>query len=138
DYARIRDLIAATIPGFADFNQRLQQPGGFYLGNAAALREWKTPSGRAEFKPHPLPADVLPARARRSGSPDLILQTMRSHDQYNTTLYGLDDRYRGVRGMRKVVFVNPDDIRRLGLSAGQQEALVSLWSYVIVRLGDGL
>ncbi|RRV15595.1 FdhF/YdeP family oxidoreductase [Pseudomonas saudiphocaensis] len=137
DYARIRDLIAATIPGFADFNQRLQQPGGFYLGNAAARREWKTPSGRAEFKAHPLPADVLPARARRSGSPDLILQTMRSHDQYNTTLYGLDDRYRGVRGMRKVVFVNPDDIRRLGLAAGQQVDLVSLWDDGIERRVSG-
>lgn len=137
DYARIRDLIAATIPGFADFNQRLQQPGGFYLGNAAACREWKTPSGRAEFKAHPLPADVLPARARRSGSPDLILQTMRSHDQYNTTLYGLDDRYRGVRGMRKVVFVNPDDIRRLGLAAGQQVDLVSLWDDGIERRVSG-
>lgn len=137
DYARIRDLIAATIPGFADFNQRLQQPGGFYLGNAAACREWKTPSGRAEFKAHPLPADVLPARARRSGSPDLILQTMRSHDQYNTTLYGLDDRYRGVRGMRKVVFVNPDDIRRLSLAAGQQVDLVSLWDDGIERRVSG-
>ena len=86
-------------PGFAGFDHRLHRPGGFYLGNAAARREWSTASGRAEFKAHALPADLLPERARRAGiGADLILQTLRSHDQYNTTLYGLDDRYRGVRG----------------------------------------
>ena len=64
---------------------------------------------------------------------DLILQTLRSHDQYNTTLYGLDDRYRGVKGMRDVVFVNPADIHRLGLEAGQQVDLLSLWDDGIER-----
>jgi len=134
DYARIRELIEATIPGFAGFDRRLHRPGGFYLGNAAARRQWNTPSGRAEFKVHPLPAELLPEQARQSGADaDLVLQTLRSHDQYNTTLYGLDDRYRGVKGMREVVFVNPDDIRRLGLEAGQRVDLVSLWDDGIER-----
>ena len=138
DYARIRELIAATIPGFAGFDHRLHRPGGFYLGNAAARREWNTASGRAEFKAHALPADLLPEQARWPGmKADFILQTLRSHDQYNTTLYGLDDRYRGVKGMRKVVFVNPADIQRLGLEAGQQVDLVSLWDDGIERRVSG-
>ncbi len=134
DYARIRELIAATIPGFTGFDHRLHRPGGFYLGNAAARREWNTASGRAEFKALSLPADLLPEQARHDGmEADLILQTLRSHDQYNTTLYGLDDRYRGVKGMRDVVFVNPADIQRLGLEAGQQVDLISLWDDGIER-----
>ncbi|MBA1275972.1 FdhF/YdeP family oxidoreductase [Stutzerimonas azotifigens] len=138
DYSRIRSLIAATIPGFADFNERLRHPGGFYLGNSAAERHWATPSGRACFSACALPQDLLPQQVRRSGrTPDLTLQTLRSHDQYNTTLYGLDDRYRGVRGMREVVFVNPQDIARLGLAAGQQVDLVSLWDDGLERRVEG-
>jgi molybdopterin-dependent oxidoreductase alpha subunit len=127
DYARIRQLIAETVPGFADFNSKLAQPGGFYLGNAAGARQWQTATGRAQFMAHTLPEQLLPAEARSQGEPDLILQTLRSHDQYNTTVYGLDDRYRGVRGMREVIFVNPEDIQRLGLAPGQKVDLVSLW-----------
>ncbi|MNZ84593.1 putative oxidoreductase [compost metagenome] len=138
DYARIRALIGDTIPGFADFEQRLAQPGGFYLGNAAARRQWSTASGRAEFKDHALPDDLLPEQVRsQAAQPDLILQTLRSHDQYNTTLYGLDDRYRGVKGMREVVFVNPADIQRLGLTPGQKVDLLSLWDDGIERRVQG-
>ncbi len=134
DYARIRELIEATIPGFADFNAKLKQPGGFYLGNAAARRTWNTASGRAQFKHHPLPLDLVPAEASRDGqTPDLILQTLRSHDQYNTTLYGLNDRYRGVKGMREVVFVNPSDLQRLGFENGEVVDLISLWDDGIER-----
>ncbi|MFC3607964.1 FdhF/YdeP family oxidoreductase [Stutzerimonas tarimensis] len=133
DYSRIRELIADTIPGFANFNARLQQRGGFYLGSAAARHKWNTASGRAGFRPNSLPEHLLPAEVRSQGEPDLILQTLRSHDQYNTSLYGLDDRYRGVKGMREVVFVNPEDIRRLGLEAGQKVDLVSLWDDGIER-----
>lgn len=134
DYARIRTLIQETIPGFADFEQRLSLPGGFYLGNAAARRQWNTASGRAEFHNHQLPEDLLPEQVRNQAEkPDLILQTLRSHDQYNTTLYGLDDRYRGVKGMRKVLFINAEDIARLGLEAGQQVDLLSLWDDGIER-----
>ena len=131
DYARIRALIADTIPGFTDFNQRLEQPGGFYLGNAAAERRWNTPSGHAQFQANALPEHLLHEGIRARGEvPDLILQTLRSHDQYNTSIYGLDDRYRGVSGQRDVVFVNASDILRLGYAPGQKVDVLSLW-------GDG-
>ncbi|WNW14308.1 FdhF/YdeP family oxidoreductase [Pseudomonas sp. DTU_2021_1001937_2_SI_NGA_ILE_001] len=132
DYSRIRSLIADTIPGFKDFNQRLEQPGGFYLGNSAGSRRWNTASERANFKANLLPGSLIDERMLASGQkPDLILQSMRSHDQYNTTIYGLDDRYRGVKGQREVVFANEADIMRLGFQPGQKVDLVSLW-------GDGL
>ncbi|MDN7143902.1 FdhF/YdeP family oxidoreductase [Pseudomonas sp. JQ170] len=128
DYSRIRDLIADTLPGFEDFNARLQHPGGFHLSNAAAARQWKTASGKAQFSPSALPAQLVnEAVLARGDRPDLILQTLRSHDQYNTTLYGLDDRYRGVFGLREVVFANEQDIRRLGFTPNQKVDLVSLW-----------
>nr|WP_319527006.1 FdhF/YdeP family oxidoreductase [Pseudomonas laurentiana] len=129
DYARIRDLISQTLPGFEDFNQRLARPGGFYLGNSASQRQWSTASGKANFKANALPDDLLHERVRASGQvPDLIMQSMRSHDQYNTTIYGLDDRYRGVKGQRDVLFANEADIIRLGFRPGQKVDIVSLWS----------
>ncbi|MBO3278286.1 FdhF/YdeP family oxidoreductase [Pseudomonas schmalbachii] len=138
DYDRIRELIADTIPGFADFNRRVQHPGGFYLGNAAGERRWNTAAGKARFMTHPLKDDLLPQQVRDSGrQPDLILQTLRSHDQYNTTIYGLDDRYRGVRGQREVVFANEADIHRLGLQPGQKVDVVSLWSDGVERRVSG-
>ena len=128
DYSRIRDLIADTLPGFSNFNERLKHPGGFHLGNTAAERVWKTASGKAQFTASILPDDLVNAGVRKMNiTPDLILQTMRSHDQYNTTLYGLDDRYRGVYGMRDVVFVSEADIRRLGMQPGDKVDLVALW-----------
>ncbi|KAB0548034.1 FdhF/YdeP family oxidoreductase [Pseudomonas argentinensis] len=134
DYSRIRELIADTIPGFLDFNTRVQHPGGFYLGNSAGARQWKTTTGKANFKSNALLADLLPPQVRNSGqTPDLILQTMRSHDQYNTTIYGLDDRYRGVRGQRDVLFVNEADITRLGYKPGQKVDITSLWDDGVER-----
>ncbi|UCJ16972.1 FdhF/YdeP family oxidoreductase [Pseudomonas sp. MM211] len=134
DYDQIRELIADTIPGFQDFNQRVQHPGGFYLGNSAGARQWKTTTGKANFKSNTLLADLLPVQVRNSGqTPDLILQTMRSHDQYNTTIYGLDDRYRGVRGQRDVLFVNEADLTRLGYKHGQKVDITSLWDDGIER-----
>ncbi|TWE10575.1 molybdopterin-dependent oxidoreductase alpha subunit [Pseudomonas sp. AG1028] len=134
DYSRIRDLIADTIPGFQDFNARVQHPGGFYLGNSAGARQWKTNTGKANFKSNALLADLLPPQVRNSGqTPDLILQTMRSHDQYNTTIYGLDDRYRGVRGQRDVLFVNEADLTRLGYKHGQKVDITSLWDDGVER-----
>ena len=131
DYSRIRDLIADTIPGFEDFNNKLLHPGGFHLGNAAAQRIWETASGKAQFVSSVLPAHLVSEGVRTLDvKPDLILQTMHSHDQYNTTLYDLDDRYHGVYGMRDVVFVNEQDIRKLGYEPGQKVDMVSLW-------GDG-
>jgi len=128
DYRRIRDLIADTIPGFKDFNEKVKNPGGFYLGNSAGARKWNTPSGRANFRANTLPKDLVHERTRATGQlPDLILQSMRSHDQYNTTIYGLDDRYRGVKGQRDVLFANEADIIRLGFRPGQKADIVSLW-----------
>jgi len=128
DYSRIRELIADTIPGFKDFNTRIQHPGGFYLGNSAGARQWNTPTQRANFRINALPQDLIDARTRATGQlPDLILQSMRSHDQYNTTIYGLDDRYRGVKGQRNVLFANEADIIRLGFKPGQKVDIVSIW-----------
>lgn len=128
DYSRIRDLIADTIPGFKDFNERVAHPGGFYLGNSAGQRRWNTATTRANFKPNALPGNLIDERVLATGqTPDLILQSMRSHDQYNTTIYGLDDRYRGVKGQRNVVFANEADIIRLGYQPGQKVDLISIW-----------
>lgn len=138
NYDRIRELIADTIPGFADFNRRVANPGGFHLGNSAGARRWNTASGKANFHHHPLPADLVHAKVRETGQePHLILQTLRSHDQYNTTIYGLDDRYRGVRGHREVVFANEADIRRLGFEPGEKVDMVSLWSDGVDRRVSG-
>lgn len=138
DYGHIREMIAETIPGFTDFNQRVQNPGGFYLGNTAARREWNTASGKAQFSPSALPEHLVnEAILARGETPDLILQTLRSHDQYNTTLYGLDDRYRGVFGKRNVVFVCEQDIIRLGYQPGERVDLVTLWNDGVERRVSG-
>ncbi|ENM5724544.1 FdhF/YdeP family oxidoreductase [Vibrio mimicus] len=138
DYRHIRDLIADTIPGFQNFNQRVQNPGGFYLGNSAARREWNTASGKAQFSVTTLPEQLVNENiTQRGDKPDLILQTLRSHDQYNTTLYGLDDRYRGVFGRRDVVFANEEDIRRLGFEPGDRVDLVTLWDDGLERRVNG-
>jgi len=128
DYNLIRDHIEATIPGFTDFNQRCEIPGGFYLGNAAAERRFNTPSGKAEFS-----SEALPHLYRGENSEIFTLQTLRSHDQYNTTIYGLDDRYRGVYGQREVLFIHPDDIGQLGLSDGDYVDIETVWNDGILR-----
>ena len=112
DYRAIRADVAEVIPGFERFEQRVLEPGGFLLPHPPRdRREFPTPSGKARFC-----VEVLHAPYGQAGG--LVLQTLRSHDQFNTTIYGLDDRYRGVSGGRRVVFVNPIDLGRLGLSAG--------------------
>jgi len=127
DYGRIRELIAATIPAFKDFNQRLAAPGGFYLGNSARDRQWQSMNGKAQFSNRDLPESLyrLP-KGHPADQPVLVLQTLRSHDQYNTTVYDLNDRYRGVKGMRKVLFIHPDDIQQWGFANGDRVDLVSL------------
>lgn len=128
DYNLIRDHIAATLPGFQNFNARCEAPGGFWLGNSAADRRFNTPSGKAEFSAAPLPQSVCP----ETDAP-FVLQTLRSHDQYNTTIYGLDDRYRGVYGQRDVVFMHPDDIQSLGLADGDRVNIETCSTDGIVR-----
>ncbi|WP_439622357.1 FdhF/YdeP family oxidoreductase [Shinella sp.] len=119
DYDRIRDAIEATIPGFEDFNRRLRKPRGFHLRNTAAHREWDTPAAKATFFSGPLPEETVHQKARKGGG-RFALQTFRSHDQYNTTVYGLDDRYRGVYGERQVIFIHPEDLKAMGSQAGDR------------------
>ncbi|HLT61278.1 MAG TPA: molybdopterin dinucleotide binding domain-containing protein, partial [Microlunatus sp.] len=121
DYDRIRDRIARVVPGFADLNRRIDTPGGFALPNGPRdSRTFATDTGRAHFTVNRL--EVL-----EPGPGRLILQTVRSHDQYNTTIYGMDDRYRGISDGRRVVFVNPADLAELGFADGQLVDLVSEW-----------
>ncbi|MFE5707648.1 FdhF/YdeP family oxidoreductase, partial [Rhodococcus koreensis] len=121
DYDRIRDCIARVIPGFEDFNTKVRQPDGFGLPHPPRdERRFDTETGKANFTVNDL--SWVPVPAGR-----LILQTMRSHDQYNTTIYGLDDRYRGVKGGRRVLFINELDITALGYAAGDRVDLVSEW-----------
>ncbi|MFZ6644721.1 FdhF/YdeP family oxidoreductase [Undibacterium sp. TJN25] len=119
DYDRIRDKIAAVFDDFADFNKRVKVPGGFHLRNTAAERVWNTATKKANFNAHRVPTDLPIHLARQKNTrPVFNLSTMRSHDQYNTTIYGMNDRYRGVFGERRVLFINKADIQTLGLSAG--------------------
>ncbi|AJY47197.1 FdhF/YdeP family oxidoreductase [Martelella endophytica] len=119
NYDGIRDLIEKTIPGFDDFNRRVRMPRGFDLGNTARQRVWKTVTGRATFYTGALPEKTV-YQEREKRADRFVLQTMRSHDQYNTTVYGMDDRYRGVYGERQVIFINPADITSLGMKAHQR------------------
>ncbi len=114
DYDRIRDAIESVFPDFQDFNRRIRIPGGFRLPLAATLRVWQTKSGKAEFKPVP----ALEDEAAPGGAPLLRLTTIRSHDQYNTTIYGMDDRYRGIFGRRDVVFIHSADLEAYGIEHG--------------------
>ena len=118
DYDRIRQHIEHVVPGFTQYNKRVREPGGFYLPNGPRQGSFPTPSKRARFTVHAIARHALAAG-------QLLLTTLRSHDQFNTTIYGEDDRYRGVYGGRRVVFLNAEDIGELGLAADQWVDLVS-------------
>ncbi|SFY50674.1 FdhF/YdeP family oxidoreductase [Streptomyces sp. F-1] len=131
DYAAIRDRIGRVIPGFADFNARVARPGGFALPHAPRdERRFPTATGKANFTAAPVEFPELPAGR-------LLLQTLRSHDQYNTTIYGLDDRYRGIKGGRRVVLVHPEDARALGFAEGAYVDLVGEWRDGVERRAPG-
>ncbi|QDY76248.1 FdhF/YdeP family oxidoreductase [Streptomyces qinzhouensis] len=131
DYGAIRDRIARVVPGFEDFNARAARPGGFTLPHAPRdERRFPTATGRANFTAAPVEYPRVPEGR-------LLLQTLRSHDQYNTTVYGLDDRYRGVRGGRRVVLVHPEDAGRLGLADGAYVDLVGEWRDGVERRAPG-
>jgi molybdopterin-dependent oxidoreductase alpha subunit len=117
NYDLIRDQIERVVPGFENYNSRVRQPGGFHLPNPPRQRVFKTPTGRAVFTVHALPHHDL-------GPDQYLMMTIRSHDQFNTSIYGLDDRYRGVYNGRRVVFLNVDDINSAGLHEGQTVDLV--------------
>ena len=119
DYDSIRDVIEQVIPGFQNYNSRVREDGGFYLPNGPRDGPtWDTPSGKAQFTAHDLPNPVA-----QSGQ--FTMMTVRSHDQYNTTIYGMDDRYRGVYGARRVVLMNPSDMAELGIDPGDEVDLTS-------------
>ncbi|MEU8462818.1 FdhF/YdeP family oxidoreductase [Streptomyces sp. NPDC029003] len=131
DYATIRDRIARVVPGFEDFNARVARPGGFQLPHAPRdERRFPTKTGKANFTAAPVEYPRVPAGR-------LLLQTLRSHDQYNTTIYGLDDRYRGITGGRRVVMVHPEDAAGLGLADGSYTDLVSEWTDGVERRAPG-
>ncbi|MGH3438267.1 MAG: molybdopterin dinucleotide binding domain-containing protein, partial [Sciscionella sp.] len=122
NYDTIREHIAAVVPGCTGYNEKVRQPDGFVLPHPPRdSRDFDTASGKANFTVNPVQAPQLPAGR-------LLLQTLRSHDQYNTTIYGLSDRYRGVENARRVVFVNERDITDLGLNDGQIVDIVSEWT----------
>ncbi len=134
NYDGIRDLIEKTIPGFSDFHSRLKEPGGFYLGNKAAERVWVTPSKKAEFQAHALPDSIIKwSKPPKGVGPIFVLQTLRSHDQYNTTIYGFDDRYRGIKNERKVLFINSADIDMLGYQEGDFVTISACWGDDVQR-----
>ncbi|WP_034274565.1 FdhF/YdeP family oxidoreductase [Haloechinothrix halophila] len=122
DYDAIRDRIARVVPGCADYNQRVRQPDGFVMPHPPRdSRSFPTDTGKANFTVNvPEPIEVAEGR--------LLLQTLRSHDQYNTTIYGLSDRYRGIEDARRVVLVNETDIAALGFADGDLVDLVSEWT----------
>jgi anaerobic selenocysteine-containing dehydrogenase len=124
DYRRIRTHIARVIPGFEDMERRIAGPGGFVLPNPPRdERRFATVTGTARLTVNPLEVLAIP--------PDhLLLQTVRSHDQYNTTIYGLDDRYGGIKDGRRVVFVAPTDLAAMGLADGDTVDIVSRYEGV--------
>jgi molybdopterin-dependent oxidoreductase alpha subunit len=118
DYDRIRDLISRVVPGTENYNERVREPGGFYLPNGPREGRFTNATGKAKFSVH-----SLVHRQLQPGQ--LLLMTVRSHDQYNTTIYGLEDRYRGLSGARRVVLVNAADLATLGLRDGEVVDLTS-------------
>ncbi|MBC7750473.1 MAG: CbbBc protein, partial [Candidatus Saccharibacteria bacterium] len=126
DYDRIRDAIAQVFDDFYDFNGRVHQAGGFHIQHPASRFEWRTKSGKAMFYTTPL-VQVYQIQAHTTHKQKVFtLTTMRSHDQYNTTIYGLDDRYRGVFGQRRVLFIHEKDLAELGFTDGQWVDIESL------------
>ncbi|MGW0683888.1 FdhF/YdeP family oxidoreductase [Streptomyces sp. NPDC002754] len=121
DYDTVREHIANVVPGFDDFNRRVREPGGFNLPNPVNKRVFQTASGTAVFTANTFTGLTAPPG-------HLILQTLRSHDQWNTIPYAMDDRYRGVKGARRVVLANAEDLAELGIEDGGLVDLISVWT----------
>jgi molybdopterin-dependent oxidoreductase alpha subunit len=118
NYDLIRNKIEACIPGFDNYNERVRRAGGFYLPNGPREQRFTTKSGKAHFSVNPVPPDPL-----QEG--EFLMTTIRSHDQFNTTIYGDDDRYRGIANGRRVAMMNPQDIKAAGLKQGDYIDLMS-------------
>jgi anaerobic selenocysteine-containing dehydrogenase len=124
NYDTIRDAIARTIPGFEDYNARVRRPSGFYLPNKPREGSFEnTPSKKASFTVQFLPNHKLE-------KDELVMMSIRTHDQFNTTIYGMDDHYRGIKNERRVVLMNREDIRKRGLRKGDIVNLRSLYNGV--------
>ena len=119
NYDYVRDAIEKTIPGFDHYNERVRKPGGFYLPNGSREGKFNTFSGKANF-------NVADVAFHKLADDELAMMTVRSHDQFNTTIYGLNDRYRGVKNERRVIFMNKKDIASRGLKAGD---IVDLYNF---------
>ena len=130
DYGSIRDRISRVVPGLHDFNRRVTRPGGIRLPNPVNEGVYPTATGRALFTRNTWEMPEVPEG-------HLLLQTLRSHDQWNTVPYTLDDRYRGIHGSRQVVMVNPEDLTALGLAEGDRVDLVSVWEGGVERRAEG-
>jgi anaerobic selenocysteine-containing dehydrogenase len=130
DYDVIRDAVSRVVPGFEDFNDRVRRPGGFTLPNPVNEFRFDTASGKAQFTCNTFDRIQVPPG-------HLVLQTMRSHDQWNTVPYAPNDRYRGIRNGRRIVLVNPADIDELGLADRQLVDLVSTWEDGVQRRAPG-
>ncbi|WP_129358422.1 MULTISPECIES: FdhF/YdeP family oxidoreductase [Micrococcaceae] len=127
NYDEIRDMMTEVLPGFENFNERVRQPAGFRIYQAARELDFsKTTSGKANFSTAELP-QVDPGEGK------LVLQTMRSHDQWNTTIYSNNDRYRGIKNIRTLVFMNPDDMRARGIQEGDFVSITSTSKLGIMR-----
>jgi molybdopterin-dependent oxidoreductase alpha subunit len=127
NYGLIRKEISAVIPGFDDYNSRIKAGRGFHLENSAAHRHWRTPIKKAIFSDARLPDQLVHERAQlMTKKPVLTLQTLRSHDQYNTTIYGMDDRYRGVYGERNIIFMSAKDIDKQALKNGDHVKITTV------------
>jgi molybdopterin-dependent oxidoreductase alpha subunit len=130
DYDLIRERIERVVPGFEEFNRRARLPGGFVLPHRPRdSREFATADGKARFTVNRLEALRIPPGR-------LLLQTMRSHDQYNTTIYGLNDRYRGIKGGRRVLLIHPEDLDELAFRSGETVDLVSEWTDGTERVAE--
>ncbi|MFD8805884.1 FdhF/YdeP family oxidoreductase [Streptomyces sp. NPDC059597] len=130
DYGNIRDRVAQIIPGFYDFNRRVARPGGIKLPNPVNEGVYATASGKAMFTCNDWDMSTAPPG-------HLVLQSMRSHDQWNTIPYTDNDRYRGIHGRRNIIMVNPDDMAELGLSRGDFVNIIGVWDDDVERRVDG-
>ncbi|OAT54967.1 FdhF/YdeP family oxidoreductase [Providencia heimbachae] len=122
NYDLIRDAMEAVLPDFDDYNARIKIPGGFHLTNAASERRWLTKSGKANF----MPTEGVIEDPKSAVNSELVLATLRSHDQYNTTIYGMNDRYRGVFGQRDVIFISQAEAQKQKLKAGDKVNIIAL------------
>mgnify|MGYP001803139180 CR=1 FL=1 len=118
DYDNVREAIESCVAGFERYNERVREPGGFYLPNGPRNRRFGTEDGKAHFTVSPLSSPKLAAD-------EYLMMTVRSHDQYNTTIYGMHDRYRGIHNERRVVMMNEGDMKRAGLKAGDKVDMTS-------------